>query len=95
VTAKTTAQWRREVPAYDKAIRAAEHLLAARPTWAGRVIAHIHPDTLVVSILLRGPGSGSLTSPADRLLAKFGYRTGGWAYEDTHGVEVWRKTVAR
>ena len=93
--AKTTAQWRREVPAYDRAIRAAERLLAARPTWAGRVIAHIHPDTRVVSILLRGPGSQALTAQADEDLSRLGYRPGGWAHETTCGVEVWRKDVTR
>jgi hypothetical protein len=94
--AKSTAQWRREVPAYDKAVRAAEHLLKTCPDWAGRVIAHIHPDTLVVSILLRGPESLAMTSHADRLLTdSFNYRPGGWSHENTHGVEVWRKDVTR
>lgn len=92
--AKTTAEWRREVPAYDKAFRAAESLLAAGPAWDRRVVAHLHPDTRVVSILLRGPGSGALTGRADGFLARFGYRPGGWVSESVSGVEVWRKAVA-
>lgn len=91
----TTAQWRREVPAYDRAFRAVESLLSSGPAWAGRVIAHLHPDTRVVSILVRGPGSGALTAPADEHLRTLGYRAGGWVRETTCGVEVWRKVVAR
>jgi hypothetical protein len=86
--AKTTAQWRREVPAYDKAIRAVESAVKA---WPGgpRMIAHVHPDTRVVSLILDGTEADC--EHADRLLA---YRS-GWAWDTTYGHPVWRKTVTR
>jgi hypothetical protein len=97
MAAKGVAYWRREVPAFDKANRAIDLLIAADLGWAHgqSVIAHIHPDTLAVSILLRGAGSQALVAKADERLSKLGYRKGGWVHENTFGVEVWRKDVTR
>lgn len=90
--AKTTAQWRREVPNYDRAIRAVE---AAIQNWPSRrpprVIAHIHPDTRVVSIIL--DGSEAQTKVADVLLVSTGYRH-GWQWDTGNARPVWRKVVA-
>lgn len=85
---KTLAQWRREFPAYDEAIRAVE---AAATVWprAPRMIAHIHPDTHIVSIVL--DGSEKDCAAADRLLP---YRD-GWDRDNAHARAVWRKVVAR
>jgi hypothetical protein len=95
VTRKTTAQWRREVPAYDRAVRAVE---ALRANWAGKgrlphIVAHIHPDTRIVSIILHGhPGD---RDDADRQLERRGYQAGGWAAERGYDHQIWRKSVAR
>lgn len=88
--AKTSAQWRRQAPAYDRAVRVVE---ALRESWSGGplVVAHIHPDTHVVSIILHGDRSD--TANADRRLR--GYHAGGWVQETTCGVTVWRKVVHR
>nr|WP_221374450.1 hypothetical protein [Actinoplanes polyasparticus] len=91
MTAKTLAQWRREFPAYDTAIRAVEALRGTR--LVPHTVAHIHPDTHTVSILLHG--SRRNTETADRLLHDFGYPAGGWALEAGHDHEIWRKRVAR
>lgn len=53
---RTPAQWRKEVPAYDQAVRDVENL---RRNWPGRgraphVVAHLDPDTRQVSFILRG-----------------------------------------
>ncbi len=53
---KTVAQWRREVPAYDQAIRDVETL---QRNWPGRsrpphVVAHLDESTGQVSFILRG-----------------------------------------
>lgn len=90
--AKTTAQWRREVPAYDRAIRAVEDLHKAWPGRAPRIIAHIHPDTRVVSIILDGDRAD--TEVADRRLTGRGYRS-GWQWDTECPRAVWRKVVAR
>ena len=82
--AKTTAQWRREFPAYDKAYRAVE-----KAAWPGgpRMVAHIHPDTHVVSIIL--DGSAADCEKADRRL---GYPS-GWTWDTDYPRAVWRKVV--
>ena len=52
--AKTTAQWRREVPAYDRMIHDVERVTGRLPFGHGRAaIAHINPDTRTVSFILR------------------------------------------
>jgi hypothetical protein len=52
--AKTTAQWRREVPAYDRMCRDVEQITHRLPFGGGRAaVAHIHPDTRTVSFILR------------------------------------------
>lgn len=52
--AKTTAQWRREVPAYDRMIRDVEQVTGRLPFGNGRAaVAHIDPDTRTVSFILR------------------------------------------
>jgi hypothetical protein len=88
--AKTTAQWRREVPAYDKAIRAVEAVSAAWPGQAPRLIAHIHPDTRIVSIIM--DGSGKDCDTADSRLVHRGYAR-GWVWDTTYARAVWRKVV--
>ncbi len=48
---KTAAQWRGEVPAYD---RACAHADALRKHWSGHlIVAHLDPETLVVSCRIR------------------------------------------
>jgi len=90
--AKTTAQWRREVPAYDTAIRAVEAAVKGWPAGrAPRMIAHLHPDTHVVSIIL--DGSEGDTRVADVLLTSTGYRR-GWEWDASYPRAVWRKTVS-
>jgi hypothetical protein len=84
----TTAQWRREVPAYDKAIRAVEAVAASWPA-RPRMIAHIHPDTRVVSIILDGSDADCTT--ADR---KLGYPA-GWKWDTDYPRAVWRKVVTQ
>lgn len=52
--AKTTAQWRREVPAYDRMCRDVEQITHRLPFGNGRAaVAHIDPDTRTVSFILR------------------------------------------
>jgi hypothetical protein len=53
---KTAAQWRREVPEYDDAIRCVEKLARnwPAPSRAPHVVAHLDPDTRQVSFILRG-----------------------------------------
>lgn len=88
---KTTRQWRREVPAYDRLIRDVEALIASWPGQPPRIIAHLNPDTIGLSIILDGTGADCAT--ADRLLIPRGYRP-GWKF-DTTVHPVWRKAVAR
>lgn len=89
---KTTAQWRREVPAYDQLIRAVQRLAANWPGTgsAPRIIAHLNPDTRVVSVIL--DGTAEECSLADQRLATLGYRP-GWVF-DTTVHPVWRKVVS-
>jgi hypothetical protein len=95
MTARTVAQWRKAVPAFDKAHRAVEDL---RTNWpASRVphlVAHIHPDTRIVSIVLHG-NRGQRDAADTMLTDRYGYPLGGWQQETVHGVTVWRKVVAR
>lgn len=52
--AKTTAQWRREVPAYDRMCSDVEVLAPHLPFGGGRAaVAHIDPDTHRVSFIVR------------------------------------------
>lgn len=52
--AKTTAQWRREVPAYDRMCRDVDLLAPHLPFGGGRAaVAHIDPDTRAVSFIVR------------------------------------------
>jgi hypothetical protein len=52
--AKTTAQWRREVPAYDRMCRDVEAIAHRLPFGGGRgAVAHIDPNTRTVSFILR------------------------------------------
>jgi hypothetical protein len=51
---KTAAQWRREVPAYDRMIRDVEQATVRLPFGGGRAaVAHIDPDTETVSFIVR------------------------------------------
>lgn len=89
MTRKTTAQWRREHPAYDLAYRAVEALRATQRL--PHTVAHIHPDTHHVSIILHG--TQAHTSIADGLLYDFGIPAGSWRQETGYGVQYWRKRV--
>jgi len=54
MTRMTTAQWRREVPAYDRMCRDVTATAGRLPFGNGRAaVAHINPDTRVVSFILR------------------------------------------
>lgn len=87
--AKTPAQWQREVPAYDTAVRAVE---AVRATGRfGRTEADIDPGTRVVSILLHS--SHTQACVVDQLLADYGIPARGWRLEGGHGHEIWRKEI--
>jgi hypothetical protein len=93
--AKTTAQWRKEVPAYDRAIRAVEGLIANWPGQRRNIVAHIHPDTRVVSIILHGNRADCAT--ADRLLAYANPAMAGraWQPETFQGHSYFRKVTQR
>ncbi|WP_203823117.1 hypothetical protein [Paractinoplanes ferrugineus] len=95
MTRKTTAQWRREVPAYDKAIRAVEQLLKSWPPSPHGLplVAHLDPDTRVVSIVLHG--TPRQANDADRELFQWGFAGGSWTWEQHGDVRFLRKTVAR
>lgn len=56
MSAKTVAQWRREVPEYDQAIRDVERLARNWPGHARppHLVAHLDEDTGQVSFILRG-----------------------------------------
>ncbi len=89
--AKTTAQWRREVPAYDRACKAVQKLRTANGGHGHgpRTIAHLDPDTRTVSIIL--DGSADDCTAADRVLP---YAAGGWRWDTSTPRPVWRKRVA-
>lgn len=90
--AKTPAQWRREVPAYDKAYRAVKAMLAEWPGRPPHMVAHLNPDTRVVSIVLHGDRTDAVDF---YLAARFDYPTGGWTQEHIQGVTIRRKTLTR
>jgi hypothetical protein len=93
--AKTVAEWQRDVPVYDKAVRDVTHLLDNWPDWrVPRLVAHIDPDTRRVSIVLHGDRV-QLEVAAAELVGRYGYQPGGWAEETAHGLTFWRKTVTR
>lgn len=92
--ARTAAQWRREVPAYDQAWTSVE-ILRVRWPGAGRIphmVAHIHPDSRVVSIVLHG--TADECDAADRrLLREFPQAT--WRLIPDLDRQAWRKVVSR
>jgi hypothetical protein len=91
--AKTTAQWRREVPAFDRAHKAVVALIA---NWPGcpRMTDHLNEDTLVVSIILHGNRADCST--ADRLLDRLHYADLAgrrWVAESFQGHAFFRKVT--
>jgi hypothetical protein len=93
--AKTVAAWRREVPVYDKAVRDVQDLLTGWPSLRRpRLVAHIDPNTHVVSIIVDGDKNQFHTADST-LINRYGYRPGGWAEETAYGRTFWRKTVTR
>jgi hypothetical protein len=93
VSRKTTAQWRRDVPAYDRAIRMVEAMHAGWPARrVPRSVAHLDPETLTVSIILDGTDADC--DLADQWLTSCGYRA-GWVWDTRYERPVWRKTVTR
>lgn len=89
--AKTPAQWRREIPAYDTALRAVEAVVATRRF--GHMVAHLDPDTLAVSLVLHG--SHTQACVVDELLHDFGIPPRGWVLVDGYDHEIWRKEITR
>ena len=57
------------------------------------MVAHIHPDTWVISIVLHG--TEEQTRIADEKLTRLDtwFTAGGWAQEELDGYFYWRKTV--